>query len=86
MFYLSGTTNALLLRIARPKLLLLTRPNLDDQPGTELAPQSPVGVPVPDAEHSLKQTGLKATATVTADGGSSSNSTALSRFDSKVSV
>lgn len=38
MFYLSGAINALLLLVFRPRLLLLTRPEVSGQSDIELAP------------------------------------------------
>ena len=40
MFYLSGAINALLLLVARPQLLLLTRPKVDGQHERQPTPQS----------------------------------------------
>jgi hypothetical protein len=98
VFYLSGAVNALLLLIARPQLLLLTRPKVDSQPEIQPAPQSYEVNGQPEMKLTPRRTGNTAnaavsdiphntepTATAILDAGSSNN-TALTRVSSQVSV
>jgi hypothetical protein len=97
VFYLSGAINALLLLIARPQLLLLTRPKVNGQPETQHAPQSHGVNGQPEMELTPRRTGNTAneavsdtphnpepTATAILDAGSSNN-TAITRISSQVS-
>jgi hypothetical protein len=80
VYHLSGVFDSLLLVIARPQLLLLTRPKVDDQLERHLAPQSNDHAIVSDKEHSPEPA-----AEVPIDG-RLSNSTPVTRVISKVSV
>ena len=80
LFYLSGTINSLLLRIARPELLLLTRRKVGGQPERQLDPRSTSNAVVSDMEPSPEPTVM-----VLVDG-DSSNTLAVARVSSKVSV
>ena len=75
LFYLSGAINSFLLVIARPQLLLLTRPKVDDQPERPLTPHSTGDTTVSDKERTM----------VSLDVGPSKTN-ALKRVNSEISV
>jgi hypothetical protein len=75
LFYLSGTINSLLLVIARPQLLLLTRPK----------PERPLARSTGTTAVSDKERSPEAVVMMSVDVGSS-NITALKRVNSEVSV
>jgi hypothetical protein len=80
LFYLSGAINSFLLVIARPQLLLLTRPKVDGQPERPLTPQTTGSTTVSDKERNLGSIAM-----VSLDVGPSKTN-ALKRVNSEISV
>jgi len=98
VFYLSGAVNALLILIAKPHLLLLTRHRVDDQPERQTVTQSRENRGVVDGQDAMELPQIIGNATITehspeptamelVDGGSSNSSQATpSRAEHRVSI